>query len=111
MHATMYACLTGAVALVVAAPPVDAPSIHVGENVRVTREWPERPLIEPHLAVDPRDPNHLLGVVIVASTSRIGASTCGLFESRDGGLTWRTRDLNIRDCTDPWVAITADGHA
>lgn len=38
------------------------------------------------MEVDPRDPNHLY----------IGISTAGVFESKDGGETWETRNEGIR---------------
>jgi BNR/Asp-box repeat len=89
---------------------VDAQSIQIGENVRVTREFARQPLVEPHLAADPRDPSHLVAAAIAGWTSRTGLATCASFVSRDGGITWKSHDLNIRECTDPWVAIAPDGH-
>src|SRR5579883_2421773 len=62
----------------------------IGANIPVTRGWESRPLIEPHLIADPRDPRHLLGTMMVTTPSPDGtiAQPCATVHSMDGGLTW-----------------------
>jgi hypothetical protein len=88
-------------------------SIRVGEHVRVSVGLESRPLVEPHLAVHPSDPTHLLAATIVSDAARAWGETqtCSTFLSRDGGRTWRRHDFAITECGDPWVAITPGGHA
>jgi hypothetical protein len=92
------------------------------QTIRVSTEnvvldLPGRPLGEPHLAIDPTRPGHLLGAAIVHdATANLGDSTrskirCATFASVDGGSTWRHHLFDIDACFDPWVAITPDGHA
>ena len=79
--------------------------------------------VEPHLAVDPRDANHLVGVWQQDRWSN--GSSRGLLTgvSFDGGATWITRQVPFSNCsggtaanggdylraTDPWVSFGADG--
>jgi hypothetical protein len=90
-----------------------AQTIRVGENLRVARGLERRPLVEPHLAVHPSNPNHLLGATIVSDVAAAWGETqtCSSFLSLDGGTTWERHDFPITGCGDPWVAITPDGHA
>ena len=69
------------------------------------------PLIEPHVAVSPSDPNHLVAGSIVAAATVDGPWYCATFVSRDRGETWSRHDLNIDRCIDPWALILPDGAA
>ena len=79
--------------------------------------------VEPHLAVDPRDPNHLVAAWQQDRWSD-GSSRGDLAAaSFDGGATWSASPLPFSVCaggtaadgtdyaraTDPWVAFGADG--
>ncbi len=90
-----------------------AQSIKVGENVLVSRGLETRPLAEPHLVAHPRDPNHLLGATIVSSNAAAFTDDqyCAAMVSLDGGKTWTRHDFAIRQCGDPWVALTPQGMA
>src|SRR5207248_455407 len=92
---------------------LSAQRIHVSENVVVAHGLESRPLIEPHLAADPRDSNALLSVVAVSNVagSFSATQTCSTFASRDGGKTWNRHDFLIEGCGDPWVAIAPNGSA
>ena len=105
--------LSGAVPSVFAQNPADKSVIQVGENVHLSREMADRVLVEPNLAADFRNPNHLLGVSIVASTPSPWAATqdCAAFVTFDGGKTWSSHKFGIQVCGDPWVTIGADGTA
>jgi hypothetical protein len=95
------------------APALHAQEVTVGSNVRVTTGLEARPLVEPHLAIHPRDPRHLLGATIVGDARGAfeQAQYCAAFLSTDGGATWKRHDFPITGCGDPWVAIAPDGGA
>jgi hypothetical protein len=100
------------------AAPLVAQTVDVRENVPVARGLESRPLVEPHLAAHPANPNQLLGATIVSDAAAgdlaEGApdtQICASFLSLDGGGTWKRHDFAITRCYDPWVAITPDGHA
>ncbi len=90
--------------------------VHVGTPVRVTGGRTNLPVVEPHLAVHPRIPHHLLAVAMVttADTSwRVARAQqgCAAFLSRDGGQSWAQYDFDVFDCADPWVLLLPNGHA
>lgn len=78
--------------------------------------------VEPHLSVDPTDPDHLVATWQQDRHSDGGARSTLVAGSRDGGATWTTSTLpGLSRCTDPqserarasdpWTAIGADGVA
>jgi hypothetical protein len=69
------------------------------------------PLVEPHLAVNPVDGNHLLAASIVLTKPDISETDCASFVSFDGGRNWKRRDLGLKDCADAWVVLRRDGTA
>lgn len=92
--------------------------IRVGEDRAVIINARGLATIEPHLAADARDPNHLLaGVFLVA---KLGDPrdpnfamdmSCAALDSRDAGQTWVRRDFAQKGCGDPWVALVGKGAA
>lgn len=73
-------------------------------DVPVAPDGPRTTRIEPHLAVHPEDPDHL-----VAAAGELGEPiTIATFVSRDGGRTWSRNPVPV--CwLDPWVAFAPDG--
>jgi hypothetical protein len=75
--------------------------------------------VEPQIAVDPRDPSHLIGVWQQDRWSDGGARGLRTGYSFDGGLTWTLTQAAFTDCTggsysrasDPWATIGPDGVA
>jgi hypothetical protein len=78
--------------------------------------------VEPSLAVDPTDANHLVGAWQQDRWSNGGANGIGVAVTLDGGATWTTNTPRMGQCgggsgagggyeraTDPWVAFAADG--
>jgi BNR repeat-like domain len=74
--------------------------------------------VEPDLAVDPGDPQHMAAVWQQDRVLRGAALGNLVATSRDGGRTWRSRPLpHLTRCTggawtlasDPWVSIGAGG--
>lgn len=67
-------------------------------------------LVEPHPAVDPADPDHIVvGAIAVVPERRDDRWTCIVMTTFDGGASWSTFDLEIDRCIDPWVVF--DGAA
>lgn len=72
---------------------------------------PDVPLVEPHLAVDPVDPEHLVLGAIVVDGDR-DPWHCAALTSGDGGATWSRIDFPALDrCIDPWAVALPDGRA
>jgi hypothetical protein len=79
--------------------------------------------VEPFLAVDPKDPKHLVGVYQQDRWSNGGSNGLGSAVSFDGGNTWTTgfahftlcsggstaNGANFQRASDPWVTFGADG--
>lgn len=84
----------------------EAPRIVVGPNVRVSSETAV-PYVEPMIAVNPVDPDNLVGVSMKVDTA--GVITVAV-TTRDGGRTWR--ETPIQACGfDPWVGFLPSGVA
>ena len=86
--------------------------IFVGESIRVSVNR-ERPHVEPNIAVNPKNPRHLVATSI-AFTRHDSSFTCAVFTSFDGGRSWQVGDLSplnklkLDFAGDPWIAF---GHA
>ena len=82
--------------------------IDVSANVLMSGDRPQTPLAEPHLAINPKDANHLVVASIVA-----GFRGVALFVSFDGGDSWQSVRLKgLHDLTgfgDPWVTFDQKG--
>ena len=79
--------------------------------------------VEPHVAIDPRDPNHLVGVWQQDRWSNGSARGLLTGVSFDGGATWTAHQAPFSHCTggnaanggdflratDPWVTFAPDG--
>lgn len=83
----------------------------VGENVLVSTAADERPLVEPQLVVNPKDPKHLLATAMAVNSSTVSDSDCAAFVSFDGGRTWVRHNFGVAGCADPWIALREDGTA
>ena len=109
------ACLTAAHLMAAATAWAQAPVpplIQVGKNIRVSADSFSRPLVEPHIAVDPRNPNHLVAVTIVASATANNESYCAALVSFDAGRSWSAHAFaQPSECSDPWVVIAPNGWA
>jgi hypothetical protein len=73
--------------------------------------------VEPWLAIDPLDPNHLIGIYQQDRRANGGARGLVTAVSRDGGVNWTPSMAPFSLCTggtspgasDPWVTIAPDG--
>jgi len=105
--------------LIAAAPasaqtPPAPPLIQVGRNTRVSADSFSRPLVEPHIAVSPRNPDHLVVATIVSKAVAVSGDDgyCAVFTTFDGGRSWSAHAFaQALGCADPWVAIGLNGWA
>ena len=104
-------CVVGMVSWRIESAPLDVES-----NITIVRadhpvlaQAPRLPMVEPHLAIDPRDGNHLVAAAISVKKGDLSASDCAALVSFDGGRIWSQHELSFLECGDPWVAITEDG--
>ena len=79
-------------------------------NQRIS--YTQLPLVEPHLAVNPKNGNHMVVAAIAfdsAATSENRTHTV-VFATKDNGKSWKQTDLKMTVGFDPWVAIRDDNH-
>jgi hypothetical protein len=73
--------------------------------------------VEPHIAVNPLNPNNLVGAWQQDRYSNGSSRGVVTGASFDGGVTWTTRSIAVSVCTggsyaratDPWVTFSPDG--
>lgn len=83
--------------------------VKIGKNILVGTEPKESQLIEPHVAVHPTNPNHLIATAAVVSTTKksdLDIEHCVVFVSRDAGKTWKRTDMTGQAGLDAWVAFS-----
>ena len=90
-----------------------SPTAAASNDVAVKGLPEDKPIVEPHLAAHPRDPNHLVAGAIVADAANpfSVSQVCASLATFDGGRTWSTHVFDIQGCGDPWVAVGSDGDA
>ncbi|MEM7087819.1 MAG: sialidase family protein [Bacteroidota bacterium] len=74
----------------------------------------EYPLSEPHLVIDPNDPNHFIGASILTTKWEEGSppkSHIVVLQSWDEGKSWNEKhfDHNITLGADPWLSMNKKG--
>jgi BNR/Asp-box repeat len=89
--------------------PPSSNAIQVGEDRQVVAGGTELPLVEPHVAVNPREPNNLIAGAMVSKPD--GSFGVAAFSSFDGGRTWQRHDFAVNDGGDVWAVFLADGTA
>ena len=82
----------------------------VGED-RLISSGPDFPLVEPYLAVNPKDPNNMLAAAMAITKPDMSRADCAAFTTFDGGRTWTRHDFGLRSVADVWVAFLPDGTA
>ena len=104
---------TLAATLGVCASRLSGQTLRVVSETAVDANTGSLPISEPHMAVDPRNPNHLLIGVMVNGipTSPTVDHGCATFMSTDGGEHWTRHDFANKNCYDPWVVFLPDGSA
>jgi hypothetical protein len=93
-------------------PAQTVSSIVAGNNILVSGDAPARPHVEPCIAANPADPNHLVAASI-AFTRPDAWFTVAVFTSFDGGLHWRRSNLegltDFNFAGDAWTAFGPKG--
>src|SRR5688500_17438331 len=82
----------------------------MGKNEIIRYSNPLCPLVEPHLAINPADNNHMVVAAIAfdpAPPTPVG-KRIAVFATKDNGKTWKQTDLTMTHGADPWVAIRND---
>lgn len=86
-------------------------AVRFGASVHVSAARPNLPHIEPHLAQDPTNRDHLLAVSMVYRESGT-AARAAVYRSTDGGARWHAVTLaESVTVIDPWVEFDAKGAA
>ena len=108
-----HTLLTAAALSAVITAPAEAQTIRVAPAIEVARETDPRRWSEPHLAVHPAKPEHLLGAAWSALTAADPGQErhCAAFVSVDSGTRWTRHDFPMTACYDEQVAILPDGQA
>ena len=87
-----------------------APSVFdIGEDRLVYSAGPDFALVEPALAVNPKDPNNLIAGAMLARAD--GTFGCIALASFDGGRTWQKHDFGVNNGGDVWIAFLPSGTA
>lgn len=98
----------GAMALFSSATTAQETRVVVGPVTWVSASRPATPFIEPHLAIDPTNPNRLVATAVGYPAP--GVERIVAFYSRDGGATWAESDLGESLAgVDPWLAFSPGG--
>jgi hypothetical protein len=108
-----HTLLTAAALSAVITAPAEVQTIRVAPAIEVARETDPRRWSEPHLAVHPAKPEHLLGAAWSALTAADPGQErhCAAFVSVDSGTRWTRHDFPMTACYDEQVAILPDGQA
>jgi hypothetical protein len=89
--------------------------VTVSRRVAVSSDLPDAPHVEPRLALDPTNAQHLLIGAMAFRRDGGGDSECAPLVSFDAGATWRRSVLPKREGItgggDPWVAFDRAGTA
>lgn len=91
--------------------PAPNQPFEAGEDRLVSVGGPDLPLVEPYLAVNPKDPNNMLAAAMVITKPDMSGLDCAAFTTFDGGRTWTRHDFGLRNAGDPWVVFLPDGTA
>ena len=78
------------------------------EDHPINDDAPNKVHVEPHLAINPTNPRHMVAASIVLDGDFSNWSS-SVFTSFDGGHSWARHDFDMERCIDPWVTINNDG--
>jgi hypothetical protein len=84
-------------------------AIDVGEERLVTVGDLDAPIVEPHLSINPKNPDNLIAAAMVSRTD--GSYRVIGLSSQDAGRTWDNQDFGVREGGDAWTAFLPDGTA
>jgi hypothetical protein len=101
-------------------PPRSGRTAIVVPDAAVSVGRDTQPVLEPHLAINPRNAAHLVaGAAVIDrpdlvngdAPAGVSRSHCVSLVSFDGGRRWTTHAFTVPDCLDPWVAVHPAGAA
>jgi len=86
--------------------------IEAGETIQVSLDGADIPHFEPHLAVNPTDPDNMIAASMALPEAGQG-HTVRVYTSFDGGRTWSYQALDTTPVYggDPWLTFGPDGTA
>lgn len=103
IHFTILLSLT----VVIRSYSQDFKKIVIGENERIRLPKEYVYTFENHLAVNPKNPDHLVGTILTTCPDTVKNCLNTLIVSKDGGKTWQSSSTPAG--ADPWCAVLADG--
>src|SRR5262245_53516344 len=115
MLSVLISCLVAAPNKQARSGSLDSPltqqrtQIEIGGDRAVVAGDNQLPLVEPSLAVNPKDANNILAGAMVAKPD--GTYGVAAFSSLDGGQTWKRHDFAMGDSGDVWVVFLSEGTA
>ncbi len=91
--------------------PKDKDEIVVGVEHVVSTDSRSGPLVEPFLALNPKNSANMIAAAMVVRKSDLSRLDVAAFVTNDGGGTWTRHDFGLRYGADVWVTFQADGTA
>ena len=85
----------------------NAVRINAGKNQMIRYSNPASPLVEPHLAIDPTNDDHMVITAIVfdsAAPTDVGDHIV-VFTTTNSGKAWKQSDLEMTHAADPWISV------
>ena len=104
----MIRCLTCSIlGLAVSLVSYAQVKLKVEKNRSIKSNPATRPIVEPHLAVNPNNGRHMVAAAIVFDSAQTSPDRTHIvvFATNDNGKTWKQTDLPMTVGFDPWVAI------
>ena len=83
------------------------PKLSVGKNMLIKYANPKLPLVEPHIAVNPINNDHMVIAAMVYDSASVSDSRThfAIFATKDNGKTWKQTSLDMKVAFDPWVSV------
>jgi hypothetical protein len=88
-----------------------AQTVQVSKNVKIETGLKQYIVGEPHVAVHPKNKNHLLAGAMLINPGDNKDAPCISFYSIDGGKNWVTHIFPDKNSADPWCVINENGEA
>ena len=104
-----------ALTVVHSSPLLQGSGVSIVRRAVASADMSNSPHVEPRLAIDPKNPQHLLIGAMLFRRDGGGDSECTPLVSFDAGATWRRGSLPKREGVtgggDPWVVFDVSGTA
>ena len=82
----------------------------IGKNELIKYSNPSLPIVEPHIAVNPKNNDHMVIAAMVYDSASSSDSRTHFvsFTTKDNGKSWKQTELDMKVAFDPWVAVRDD---